>query len=218
MGSWSGSSTAFVGANPRWSGQPWSSFDPETFDLIHIQTPMPGYDFQEKGNLFPGDIVYSFATLYVTPGYFDHIFMVTGIDQDGSRLSTTNMIHASPGYDCQIQEVILYTPGDQQLGVINYEWNGYGFGRTGTTGFDIFRWKWISYHINGQPIQYTVRWGDTIDTIAFDWKVSPDGILQANSFTPEMELTPGQTINLPVPQPFEPDNTLPAGNADIAGL
>jgi hypothetical protein len=28
MGSWTGSSTAFVGANPRWSGQPWSASIP----------------------------------------------------------------------------------------------------------------------------------------------------------------------------------------------
>jgi hypothetical protein len=203
MGSWYGSYAAFEGANPRWNAQPWSSFDPTTFDLFHMDLPMAGYDFSRWGDLYTGDIVYSFSTLYNIPGdqHFDHIFLVAGIGSEGSRLSITNMVQNYPVKDCSISEVTLYTPGDRLTGVVNHEWNGFGFGKTGGTGFDIFRWKWITYHINGQAIPYTVRWGDTIETIAFDWKIDPWSIVDVNPIDWSGPLTPGQIIELPAPPP-----------------
>lgn len=203
IGSWSGSADAFTAANPRWNGQPWGSFDPETFTLTHVETAMAGYDFQNNGNLFPGDLIYSFASLYVTPGYYDHIFLVAGVDENGSRLSISNMIQNYPVNDCSIQQIVLYTPGDRETGVINYEWNNHGFGITGSTGFDIFRWNWITYHIEGVSQSYTVRWGDTIETIAFDWKVSPESLAAMNNLPLDAQLEPGQVITLPVPEPFQ---------------
>lgn len=199
IGSWTKDAGTFTRVNPRWDGQPWGSFDPETFTLFHSNEYMPGYDFQSNGNLYTGDIVYSFATMYVTPGVFDHIFVVAGIDENNTRLAISNMVRNSPYTDCSIEEIALYTPGDRQNGVINYEWNGNGFGKTGTTGFDVFRWNWITYHNNGQAMGYTVRWGDTLETIAFDWKVSPEGIMSANGFASDVQLTPGQVISLPAP-------------------
>lgn len=197
IGSWTKDAGAFTQANPRWNGQPWNTFDPETFTLIHNEQPMPGYDFEANGNLYPGDVLYSFATLYVTPGYFDHIFLVAGIDENNTRLSVSNMVRNSPYEDCSIEEVALYTPGDREHGVMNYEWNGNGFGVTGSTGFDIFRWNWVTYHINGQPVQYTVRWGDTLETIAFDWKVDPQFLLETNPQIDFTTLQPGQSLLLP---------------------
>lgn len=201
IGSWYANASLFTGANPRWTGQPWASFDPETFTLTHIATPMPGYDFASRGNLYPGDIIYSFASLYYKPNdqHFDHIFLVAGIDGDGARLSITNMNRNYPYADCYISQVILYTPGDRVTGVINHEWNGFDFGQTGTTGFDIFRWDWITYHLDEQPVIYNARWGDTLETIAFDWKVSPESIASANGLTAESQLMPGQSIILPAP-------------------
>jgi len=201
IGSWSANAGAFTNANPKWNGQPWGSFDPETFTLLHTDESMPGYDFASKGNLYPGDLVYSYTMLYKKEGdpHFDHIFIVAGIDANNARLSISNMVRNSPYADCSIEEIPLYTPGDRENGVINHEWNGLGFGQTGTSGFDVFRWNWITYHINAQPIQYTVRWGDTFETIAFDWKVSPQSIMEANQFVNEIQLTPGQMINLPAP-------------------
>jgi hypothetical protein len=203
IGSWYATDFAFTGANPRWSGQPWSSFDPDTFDLIRTETPMPGYDFARRGDLFPGDIVYSFTTMYYIPGdpRFDHIFLVAALAQDGGRLAVTNMIGLG---DCAISEVTLYTPGNRTAGTINHEWNNGGYGLTGTTGFDIFRWNWVSYHINGVASEYTVRWGDTLETIVFDWKVDPQALLQVNGFAPDVQLLPGQVIQLPVPEAFAP--------------
>ena len=201
IGSWSVNAGAFTGANPKWNGQPWGTFDPNTFTLMRTDSSMPGYDFEKYGNLYPGDLIYSYATLYVTPGYFDHIFLVAGIDENNTRLSITNMIRNAPYADCSIAEIPLYTSSNRENGVINHEWNGFGFGQTGTTGFDVFRWNWITYHINAQPIQYTVRWGDTLETIAFDWKVSPDSVTVINHLTLDAQLIPGQIIQLPNPEP-----------------
>lgn len=197
IGSWSKDAGAYTGANPRWGGQPWSWFDPETFTLIRTEERLTGYDFASKGNLFPGDVVYSFATLYVTAGYFDHILLVADVDGNNSRIAVSNLVHTYPYADCSIEEIRLYTPGDRETGYFNYEWNGNGFGKTGTTGFDVFRWNWITYHINGAPVQYTVRWGDTLETVAFDWKVSPESLALANGLPNGAQLTPGQVITLP---------------------
>jgi hypothetical protein len=201
IGSWSANAKAFTSANPKWNSQPWGSFDPETFDLKQTDEPMPGYDFAGKGDLYPGDIIYSYSTLYKIENdeHFDHIFLVAGIDENNARVSISNMVQNYPYIDCFISEVILYTPNDRQTGVINFEWNGNHFGKTGTSGFDVFRWKWITYHVSGQPMQYSVRTGDTLETIAFDWKISPDSIATANQFSPFAQLAPGQIINLPVP-------------------
>jgi hypothetical protein len=106
----------------------------------------------------------------------------------------------NPHYDCAIREITLYTPGDRKTGVINYEWNDNGFGRTGTTGFDVLRWKWATYHLNGQAQQNTVRRGDTLETVGFDWKVSPQSIMDANSLESSAQLQPGQVIWLPAPE------------------
>jgi hypothetical protein len=201
MGSWYANADAFTSANPKWNGQPWGSFDPETFDLTHTDSSMPGYDFAKKGNLYPGDVIYSYTSLYKSENdqHFDHIFLVAGIGKNQERVSISNMVRNYPYADCSINEVVLYTPGDRETGVINHEWNGFGFGQTGQSGFDVFRWKWISYHLDGQSIQYVVRWGDTLETIAFDWKVSPESIAAANHFLPDTQLEPGQMISLPVP-------------------
>jgi hypothetical protein len=200
IGNWYSSATLFTQANPRWNGRPWAGFDPETYDLISTDEPMMGHDFANKGNLYAGDIVYSYSVTYANDeGYFDHIFMVTSVNADNSRSTITNMVQNYPVIDCFIGEVRLYTPGDLQTGVINYEWNDNGYGRTGTSGFDVLRWKWVTYHLNGQPIQYAVRWGDTVETIAFDWKISPQSIRDANALSGNAQLTPGQVITLPAP-------------------
>jgi spore germination protein YaaH len=42
-----------------------------------------------------------------------------------------------------------------------------------------------------------VRYGDTLETIAFDWKISPAEIVNSNRISPDLQLVPGQTIILP---------------------
>ena len=205
IGSYDADASLFINANPRyWYGRPWNGFDPETFDLV-VETgdPMPHYDFAGKGNLYTGDIIFSYATSeqYTSDdGRFSHIFMVTSIDRNGARHSITNMVKTQAGVsDCSISDVILYTPGDTETGVINYEWDNHGYGFTGRHGFDVFRWKWITYHNEGTARQYTVRWGETLETIGFDWKVAPLQVAQANGISVEQSLSPGQVITLPAP-------------------
>ncbi|MCX6064251.1 MAG: LysM domain-containing protein [Chloroflexi bacterium] len=201
IGSWYATANAFTAANPKWNGQPWGTFDPETFTLIHTDDALPGYDFQKCGNLYQGDLVYSYALMFYDPNdqRFDHIFLVAGVDENGSRLAISNMVQNSPHKDCSISEVVLYTPGDRETGVINHEWNGFGFGKTGSSGFDIFRWDWVTYQNGGKALDYTVRWGDTCETIAFDWKISPDQLAAANHLTLDAALTPGDILTLPEP-------------------
>jgi hypothetical protein len=198
VGSWYGSAQIFEDANPKWNGRPWAGFDPETYDVFHTDTPMPGYDFATNGNIFKGDIIYSYSTLYASNDErFDHIFLVADVNNQGQRISITNISQIQPERDCFIKEMVLYTPGDMVNGVINKEWNSPANGRTGVMGFEVFRWKWITYHLSGRPAEHTVRYGDTIETIAFDWKVSPQEIIDTNRLAAAPQLVPGQKIVLP---------------------
>lgn len=206
IGDWYADASIFTAANPKWNGRPWFGFDPETYDVFHTDTPMPGYDFANTGNLYTGDIIYSYSTLYQSGDErFDHIFLVAGVDENNARISISNMIQNLPTYDCFISEITLYTPGDLVNGVINKEWNSYENGRTGVMGFDIFRWKWQTYHLEGQAREYMVRAGETIETVAFDWKISPESLATANHLILTDQLAPGQIILLPAPDPSSLD-------------
>jgi hypothetical protein len=204
IGSYDANASLFINANPRyWGTRPWIGFDPETYDLFRTEERMAGYDFENMGNLHTGDILFSYGSpdqWSQGGGYFSHIFIVAGIDEHNSRLTVTNMVKNHLGVeDCFIREEILYTPGDQETGAINYGWNDHGYGTTGSYGFDVFRWKWTAYHIEGQSREYTVRWGETVETIGFDWKVSHESILEVNNLPRDAQLIPGQIITLPVP-------------------
>ena len=205
IGSYDANARLFINANPKyWGGGPWIGFDPETYDFFRTDQQMAGYDFETNGNLFTGDMLFSYGSpdrWAKGGGNFSHIFMVAGIDKNNSRLTVTNIVKNHYGIeDCFIREEILYTPGDRETGAINYGWNNHGYGITGKYGFDVFRWKWITYHLEGQSREYTVRWGETVETIAFDWKVSPESILNANIFSRNTQLIPGQSIILPIPK------------------
>jgi len=205
IGSYDASADLFISANPRyWGARPWVGFDPETYNLVvRTREQMAGYDFEAKGNLFAGDILFSYGSpdqWSQGGGNFSHIFMVAGVDENNARLAVTNLVKNHLGVkDCFISEVSLYTPGDRLQGVINHEWNDHGYGITGKYGFDVFRWKWISYHVEGQSREYEVRWGETVETIGFDWKISPESILNTNHFPRDIQLIPRQMIILPAP-------------------
>ncbi len=210
IGSYDADARLFINANPRyWYGRPWNGFDPDTYDLVvETEEPMAHYDFVGKGDLYTGDIVFSYASsgqYMPNDGRFSHIFMVTGIGENDARLSITNMVKNQAGdKDCSISEVILYTPGDIETGVINHEWDNHGYGFTGRHGFDVFRWKWITYHNEGSSREYTVRWGETLETIGFDWKINPQSIAKANFFSSNQALLPEQIIILPIPSAENP--------------
>jgi hypothetical protein len=199
IGSWYENPSGFVGTDPRSNQLPWSMFPPDTFDKRVETIPMNGYDFERFGNLYPGDIIFSYGAPFHTQGSdsFHHIFLVTAINADNSRLSISNLVRNYPFKGCSIEEIVLYTPGDRSNGFINHEWAGYGFGRTGYYGFDVFRWKWITYHNEGKERDYVVRVGDTLETIGFDWKVDPAQIAGWNHLQTGTQLAVGQTLTLP---------------------
>ena len=205
IGNYDANARLFINANPRyWGTRPWVGFDPETYDLVlRTREQMAGYDFETRGNLYTGDILFSYGSpdqWSQGGGLFSHIFMVAGIDENNSRQTITNMVKNHLGVeDCFIREEILYTPGDRESGAINYGWNDHGYGITGRYGFDVFRWAWISYHLKGRSREYTVRWGETLETIGFDWKISPGSISEANHLPGDAQLIPGQIITLPMP-------------------
>ena len=201
VGSWDGNPSGFVGTNPRFYATPWSQFDPQTFDLIRYSENinMNGFDFQKNGNLYPGDIIFSYGDAYYkeNSSTFHHIFIITDISNDGTRYTISNLAKNTVSNSCTIEHIPTYTPGDLSTGFINYEWANNGYGETGNHCFDVFRWKWITYHIEGTARSYTIRIGDTLETIAFDWKISPTSIAEWNGFSTNTQLTPGQTITLP---------------------
>lgn len=204
IGDWYRGHDAFVNSNPKVNAQPWVTFDPGTFDIIRVGQAMAYYDFDQGAQLYPGDVVYAYTPPELnTPNseYFDHIFLVAGVRGDGARMAISNMVQNYPSEDCFIQNVALYIPGNLEEGVIRREWNGGGYGITGSDGFDIFRWNWTIYHIGGQPWNYTVRWGDTLETIGFDWKIDPASIAAGNGLPLDAQLSPGQVVVLPAPPP-----------------
>jgi len=204
IGSYDADADLFINANPRyWGNRPWIGFDPQTYDLIKVGQVMAGFEFETIGGLNPGDLVFSYGSpdqWTVGGGYFSHIFLVAGTDDNNSRLAITNLVKNHCGEkDCSISEVVLYTPGDRSSGVINNEWNDHGYGITGRYGFDVFRWKWIIHYQEGRSREYEVRWGETVETIAFDWKVSPESIIEVNILSSGAQLEPEQVIILPAP-------------------
>ena len=209
IGNYQSNADLFISANPRYGGKrPWIGFDPETYDMVvRTKLPMAGYDFESEGDLFPGDILFSYGSpdqWAKGGGNFSHIFLVAGIDENNSRVTVSNLVKNHPGSkDCFIRELILYTPGDRETGMINYGWNDHGYGSTGVFGFDVFRWKWITFHLQDQPREYTVRRGETVETIAHDWKVPPHSIIQFNHLFYNNQLIPGQTIIIPAPNQYE---------------
>jgi hypothetical protein len=198
IGNWYQTPQTFISTNPRSYGTPWSYFPQDTFDLWQESGRMNACNFEKYGDLYIGDILYSYGG--GTEQSFDHIFMVTGIREDDTRISVSNLVRNYPYKDCSISEIALYKPGDLEKGFINYEWSGNGFGITGKAGFEVLRWKWISYHNFGVELAYVIRDGDTLETIAFDWKVDPSKIAQENGIEMNYQLFPGQSIILPTPK------------------
>jgi hypothetical protein len=201
VGYWNENPSGFVGTNPRYFTSPWNQFDPETYDLTSFpdNVNIHGYNFQQNGNLYQGDIIFTYGEASYTAGSqsFHHIFMITDIGEDSTRYSVSNLVRYLPYSDCSIEHIPTYTPGDRNNGYLNFEWAGNGFGETGNHGFDVFRWKWITYHVEGSARNYTVRIGDTLETIAFDWKIDPTRIADWNGLAPDTQLSAGQTISLP---------------------
>lgn len=118
-------------------------FPPEDYEYIRITESIATYDFV-KNPLKAGDWLY----LYVLKGVsnyngFDHMLVVTRIDENGAAYSVTNINH---GEGFVIQEELLYDPTRPGVGLFYDLSNDHlrkELGMTGTAGFMLVRPKAI---------------------------------------------------------------------------
>lgn len=116
-------------------------FPPEDYDYIKVEESIGKYDFA-KNPLKVGDWLY----LYVLKGVsnyngFDHMLVVTRVDEKGAAYSVTNINH---GEGFVIREELLYDPTRPGVGLF-YDLSNDDLrkelGMTGTAGFMLIRQK-----------------------------------------------------------------------------
>jgi hypothetical protein len=116
-------------------------FPEEEYDYIRVEESVAKYNFK-KNPLQPGDWLYLFAKWdYVKYPGFDHMLVVTRVDEDGAAYTVTN-INRGEGFT--ISEELLYDPNHPKQGLFyeltNNELRG-PLGMTGTGGFLLIRHK-----------------------------------------------------------------------------
>ncbi len=116
-------------------------FPPEDYDYIRIRENVKNYDFVENP-LRVGDWLYLFVLKGVSAYEgFDHMIVVTRVDENGAAYSVTNIDH---GEGFIIQEELLYDPTRPGIGLF-YELSNdelrKELGMTGTAGFLLVRLK-----------------------------------------------------------------------------
>lgn len=110
-------------------------FPPQEYDYLRIRQSVRDYDFVSNP-LQPGDWMY----LYVTINGFDHMLVVTRVDENGAAYTVTNL---DRGFGFEIVEAMLYSP-DQPGSGLFYELTDPARGKlgvTGTGGFLLIRRK-----------------------------------------------------------------------------
>lgn len=192
-GDWSKGASAFWLSKPSVNGRPWSLFPPDTYQVYHFSTPLGLFDFDEFP-LYPGDFLYT----YSKRDGFDHMLLVTEIDEDGNVYTVTNLVREVPEQKITIERVVLYNIFDPSIGVARNEWHtDRKNGRTGHDGFDVFRWAWMEKDILGQPVAYTVQPGDTLGLIAARWRTPAAEIARSSRLSGSSDLTIGQQLVIP---------------------
>ncbi len=192
-GGWMEGPKSFWLPSPEKNGRPWSLFPPDTYIIQKIDQPLGSFDFSTYP-LQPADIVYT----YSGGDGFDHILVVTDVDETGRVYAVSNVIRYKPEKLFTIEHVLLYDPNDPQAGFFHNEWcNDLANGRTGHKGFEVLRWNWRAKDITGQAASDTVRAGDTLPLIAARWHTLPEAILQANGLEQGAQLLVGQELVIP---------------------
>lgn len=192
-GGWSMGGRAFWLAKPRTNGRPWSLFPQGMGHVYAFRQPLGSFDFSNF-TLYPGDFFYS----YSAGDGFDHMFLVTEVDADGSVYTITNLIQTKPVYQATIQRVLLLNLHDPTVGIARNQWaKDRVHGRTGHAGFDVFRWAWMEKDITGRSALYTVQPGDTLGLVAERWKTPMDQIARYNGIGVDAVLSLGQQMYIP---------------------
>jgi hypothetical protein len=124
--------------NPRINRKIIAQVFPENeFIDRRVETPLNQFNFQE----FPlrvGDFLYLYAG---KGGSFEHMLVVTRVDETGRAFSVTNYAVAPKSF--VIQEVLLYDPAQPGTGKF-YDWTNRKnekLGLTGLGGFEVWRRK-----------------------------------------------------------------------------
>ncbi len=111
-------------------------FPPRRFCYRHFAQPPSAVDFRAFP-LHVGDFLYLYAGRW---GTFEHVLVVTRVDQQGRAYAVTNL-NLRPEGVYAVQEVLLYDPQRPGQGMFA-QWTDYrhaALGLTGLGGFDLWR-------------------------------------------------------------------------------
>jgi hypothetical protein len=108
----------------------WTWFPSDNFERHDFAQRVGTFDFKQFP-LYPGDFLYLFGS---PNGAFDHIMVVTRVDEEGRAYSVTNIrIGEWPdGFgEFVIKEVMLYDPNNPGIGQFadynKLNWTGFGW-------------------------------------------------------------------------------------------
>ncbi len=192
-GEWMQGPKSFWLPSPSLNGRPWSLFPADTYTVMKNEEPLRKFDFSTFP-LHSGDIVYT----YSGGDGFDHVMVVTDVDEDGRVYAVSNIIRYRPIKWYSIEHIMLYDPGDPLAGYFFNEWaTDFVNGRTGHGGFEVLRWNWRAKDINREDASYTVQPGDTLPLVAARWRTPPEEILRANGMEKDAQLSIGQELVIP---------------------
>jgi len=192
-------------ANPKNDGRPWTLFPRQDYELFQFTTPIKQFDFL-TWPLRPGDFIYTYSRRVG----FEHMFIVTEVDEDGRAYTVTNQYQIDKTY--RIQRYILYDPADPTAGIIQNELSNPRLGRTGLIGFDVLRRRGVGLP-TGSLYAYLVQPGDTLLSIAGKFYTIPQGIAVVNEGVDLSHLFVGQTLIVPVSTAEIPAQ--PSSGADL---
>jgi len=174
-------------ANPQGDGRPWTFFSRRDYDVYHFDTATNQFDFIQWP-LRPGDFLYTYQE---RDGY-EHMFIVTEVDEQGRAYTITNNKQRDLTYI--VQRVLLYDPTDLTAGAFKNDWaNSPHVGRTGMKGFDVLRRKGVSLP-DGTEYVHTVAPGDTLLSLVAHFNSTPEALLERNQLNPAKPLLVGQKL------------------------
>ncbi len=160
-------------ANPSTNKRPWSLFPSQLFEVFSFHESIRTFDFG-AWPLQAGDFVYTHAGR----GEYDHMFIVTDVDNIGRAYTVTNQQQSDGTY--RIERLMLYDPQDAQAGVMRGLWvQSARVGRTGLAGFEVLRRVGVS-QVRGSAYRYTVEPGDTLALVAAKFDTSLQAVAGTN--------------------------------------
>ncbi|MCJ7624312.1 MAG: LysM peptidoglycan-binding domain-containing protein, partial [Anaerolineaceae bacterium] len=165
-----------------------SLFTHPDFELFEFSIPVMQFDF-EIWRLFPGDIVYVYPSSSISSRNV-RLFLITEVDEPGVvyGLGVKDLIEGQ----FIIERLLLYDPLDINSGMF-FE-NLLEFGNDST--FDILRLRRFIPDPD-EPFEYFVKPGDTLATIADEFFISVEAIVQINEIEDTKWLEVNQKIIIP---------------------